>query len=206
LKDKTIEKVFVKLLNIFKTIQLVILMKLTPQQRLKVCIVGQFLLLISVLIPTVLLANKNSSYYRFGPNDELMIISIKINTTPKYVILLLYIFIFRVCKAFVQELGMPVLSFNIYNPNQKVITGFTRKELQIQANIMYTLNAIRWALEIQLAIVQIDIAIISAVFQEIASIPTIYLLLIEKTFKSEEEDENEKKIVVDGEEKLYQVL
>ena len=181
-------------------------MKLTPQQRLKVCIVGQFLLLISVLIPTVLLANKNSSYYRFGPNDELMIISIKINTTPKYVILLLYIFIFRVCKAFVQELGMPVLSFNIYNPNQKVITGFTRRELQIQANIMYTLNAIRWALEIQLAIVQIDIAIISAVFQEIASIPTIYLLLIEKTFKSEEEDENEKKIVVDGEEKLYQVL
>ena len=57
-----------------------------------------------------------------------------------------------------------------------------------------------------MAIVQIDIAIISAVFQEIASIPTIYLLLIEKTFKSEEEDENEKKIVVDGEEKLYQVL
>lgn len=181
-------------------------MKLTPQQRLKVCIVGQFLLLISVLIPTVLLANKNSSYYRFGPNDELMIISIKINTTPKYVILLLYIFIFRVCKAFVQELGMPVLSFNIYNPNQKVITGFTRRELQIQANIMYTLNAIRWALEIQLAIVQIDIAIISAVFQEIASIPTIHLLLKEKTFKTEEDDEYEKKVIADGQEKLYQIL
>jgi hypothetical protein len=181
-------------------------MKLTPQQRLKVCIVGQFLLLISVLIPTVLLANKNSSYYRFGPNEELMIISVKINTSLKYGILLLYIFIFRVCKAFVQELGMPVLSFNIYNPNQKVITGFTRKELQIQANIMYTLNAIRWALEIQLAIVQIDIAIISAAFQEIASIPTIYLLLKEKTFKSEEHDETEKKIIVEDQEKLYQIL
>ena len=68
-------------------------MKLTPQQRLKVCIVGQFLLLISVLI-TVLLANKNSSYYRFGPNEELMIISVKINTSLKYGILLLYIFNF----------------------------------------------------------------------------------------------------------------
>ena len=52
-------------------------MKLTPQQRLKICIVGQFLLLISVLIPTILFANKNSSYYRFGPNEELMLISFK---------------------------------------------------------------------------------------------------------------------------------
>ena len=140
--------------------------KLTPQQRLKICIVGQFMLLVGIIIPTVLLANKGSSYYRFGPNDELIIISIKINTGLKYGILLLYVFIFRVCKAFVNELGMPVLGFNIYDPNRKVITGFTRNELQIQANVMYTLNAIRSILEIQLAISQIDIAIISAVFQE----------------------------------------
>jgi len=161
--------------------------KLTPQQRLKICIAGQFMLLIGIIIPTVLLANKGSSYYRFGPNDELIIISIKINTGFKYAILLVYVFIFRVCKAFVQELGMPVLGFNIYDPNRKKIIGFTRMELQVQANIMYTLNAIRWALEIQLAIVQIDIAIISAVFQEIASIPTIYLLLKDKEFESEKE-------------------
>ncbi len=161
--------------------------KLTPQQRLKICIVGQFMLLIGIIIPTVLLANKGSSYYRFGPNDELIIISIKINTGFKYGILLLYVFIFRVCKAFVNELGMPVLGFNIYDPNRKVITGFTRNELQIQANVMYTLNAIRSILEIQLAISQIDIAIISAVFQEIASIPTIHLLLKDKEFETVEE-------------------
>tara|TARA_B100001173_G_C15779038_1_gene458489 strand:- start:90 stop:647 length:558 start_codon:yes stop_codon:yes gene_type:complete len=167
-------------------------MKLTPQQRLKICIIGQFLLLIAILIPTILLAHNGSTYYRFGPNDELTLISVKINTSLRYGILLVYIFIFRVCKAFVQELGMPILSFNIYDPNKKVVTGFTRKELQIQANLMYTLNAIRWALEIQLAIVQIDIAIISAVFQEIASIPTIYLLLKEKEFKPNVETEIEK--------------
>jgi hypothetical protein len=161
--------------------------KLTPQQRLKICIVGQFLLLIGIIIPTVLLANKGSSYYRFGPNDELIIISIKINTGFKYAILLVYVFIFRVCKAFVNELGMPVLGFNIYDPNRKKIIGFTRNELQIQANVMYTLNAIRSILEIQLAISQIDIAIISAVFQEIASIPTIYLLLKDKEFETVEE-------------------
>jgi hypothetical protein len=57
---------------------------------------------------------------------------------------------------------------------------------------MYTLNAIRSILEIQLAISQIDIAVISAVFQEIASIPTIYLLLKDKKFESEEENKKEK--------------
>jgi hypothetical protein len=180
---------------------------MTPKQRLKICIVGQFMLLISVIIPTILLANNKSTYYRFGPNDELILISIKINTWSKYSILLVYIFIFRLCKAFVQELGMPVLSFNIYDPNKKVITGFTRNELQISANIMYTLNALRWALELQLAIVQIDIAIISALFQEIASIPTIYLLLKEKKFVNDTDIEKEQELSkTDDDANMYSLL
>ena len=63
-------------------------MKLTPKQRLKICIIGQFLLLIIALIPTALLANKDSTYYRFGPSENLIIISIKINTWFRYGILL----------------------------------------------------------------------------------------------------------------------
>ena len=94
-------------------------MKLTPQQRLKICIIGQIILLISVIIPTVLLANKNSTYYKFGPNENLIIISIKINTWTRYCILLVYVLFFRICKVFINELGMPILTFNIYNPNQK---------------------------------------------------------------------------------------
>ena len=52
--------------------------KLSPQNRLKICILAQLVLLISVIIPIVKLANKDSTYYRFGPNEELIIISIKI--------------------------------------------------------------------------------------------------------------------------------
>ena len=161
-------------------------MKLTPKQRVKICIIGQALLLVSALIPTILLANKESTYYRFGPNDNLIIISIKIDTWLKYGILMIYILIFRICKVFITELGMPILTFNIYNPNQKKIEGFTRMELQVLANIMFTLNAIRYALTLQLSILQIDIAIISGVFDELAAIPTIYILLNEKEFINEE--------------------
>jgi len=152
-------------------------MKLTQKQRLKICIVGQFLLLISAIIPTILLANKDSTYYRFGPSTDLIIISIKIDSWTRYCILLLYILIFRICKVFITE-----LTFNIYNPNQKKIKGFTRTELQVLANIMFMLNAIRYAITLQLAIIQIDIAVISGIFDELASIPTIYILLKDKEF------------------------
>lgn len=159
-------------------------MKISPKTRIKICIIGQIFLLVSVIIPTTLLANKESTYYRFGPNDDLIIISIKIDTWLKYGILMIYILIFRICKVFITELGMPILTFNIYNPNQKKIEDFTRMELQVLANIMFTLNAIRYALTLQLSILQIDIAIISGVFDELAAIPTIYILLKEKEFVS----------------------
>ena len=170
---------------------------MTPQQRLKLCIVGQLALLIAVVIPIVLLANKQSTYYKFGPNEELIIISIKINTWTRYSILLIYILLLRVCKVFITELGMPILSFNIYDPNKKKVEGFTRTELQIQANIMYMLNAIRYALTLQLSIIQIDIAIISAIFSELASIPTIYILLKDKEFIKEINEELEEELLTD---------
>ncbi len=160
---------------------------ISPQKRLKICIVGQLLLLISVIIPTVLLANKDSTYYQFGPNEDLIIISIKINTWSRYGILLVYTLLFRICKVFINELGMPILTFNIYNPNQKKIEGFTRTELQVLGNIMFMLNAIRYALTLQLSIVQIDIAVLSGIFSELAAIPTIYILLQDKEFVDEKE-------------------
>ncbi len=165
-----------------------IIMKLTPKQRLKICIVGQLLVLIAVIIPTVLLANKDSTYYRFGPNDDLIVISIKINTWTRYCFLLVYTMIFRICKVFINELGMPILTFNIYNPNQKKIKDFTRMELQVLANIMFMLNAISYAITIQLSILQIDIAVFSGIFSELAAIPTIHLLLKDKEFEPEEEE------------------
>ena len=91
---------------------------------------------------------------------------------------------------FITELGMPILTFNIYNPNQKKIEGFTRTELQVLGNIMFMLNAIRYALTLQLAIVQIDIAVLSGIFSELAAIPTIYILLKDKEFVDENTSED----------------
>ena len=60
------------------------MVKLTPKQRLKVCIIGQIILLAIALVTTAILANKDSLYYRFGPSEELIVISVKINTWTRY--------------------------------------------------------------------------------------------------------------------------
>ena len=66
---------------------------------------------------------------------------------------------------------------------------FTRTELQVLGNIMFMLNAIRYALTLQLAIVQIDIAVLSGIFSELAAIPTIHILLKDKEFIDEKPPE-----------------
>jgi len=60
---------------------------------------------------------------------------------------------------------------------------------------MYMLNAIRYALTLQLAIIQIDIALISAIFSELASIPTIYILLKDKEFIKNTKEELEEELL-----------
>ena len=87
---------------------------------------------------------------------------------------------------------MPILTFNIYNPNQKKIEDFTRMELQVLANIMFTLNAISYAITVQLSILQIDIAMFSGIFSELAAIPTIHILLKDKEFVNEKKQDTNK--------------
>ncbi len=57
------------------------------------------------------------------------------------------------------------------------------------------LNAIRYALTLQLSIVQIYIALISAIFSELASIPTIYILLKDKEFVKDTKEELKRELL-----------
>ena len=78
---------------------------------------------------------------------------------------------------------MPVLGFSIYNPDKKVITEFSKNELQFYACSMYLISNLRYIFEIMLTISQIDIAIYSVIISELTGIITIRMLLNEKEFK-----------------------
>jgi hypothetical protein len=85
-------------------------------------------------------------------------------------------------RVFINEIASPILGFNIYNPDKKVITEFSKNELQILANTMWFINSITNSLFVMITISQIDIALLRTLYSEITTIFTIRMLLNEKEF------------------------
>ena len=123
-----------------------------------------------------------SKYFRFGPNDDFIFISVQINTTQKYCSLLTLIFVNDVIRVIIQEFGSPVLFMNVYNPDKKEITEFTKLQLYFYANSMFLLNNIRYIFTLLIGVTQIDIALFSVLVEEVIVIFTIKMLLDEKKF------------------------
>lgn len=83
---------------------------------------------------------------------------------------------------------MPIIGFNIYNPDKKVITEFTKNELQFYGNAMFLIKSIiSKVFLVIIAITQIDVALVSVLFSEFISLFTIRMLLDEKTFEKDQE-------------------
>ena len=71
----------------------------------------------------------DSKYFRYGPHDDLILVSVKINTYSKYYLLLFIISILGFTEVMIEDLGLPILTFNIYNPDKHIITDFSKNEL-----------------------------------------------------------------------------
>jgi hypothetical protein len=57
----------------------------------------------------------------YGPNDNLYVLSIKINTQQKYIFLQFFLLFVEFSRVFTNEIASPILGFNIYNPDKKII-------------------------------------------------------------------------------------
>lgn len=154
-------------------------------RRLKYCIIANFTLLCIISLLILFMRESNDTYFRIGPNDNLLIMSVKINTYDRYMLLQILLAFIEVIRVVVNEIASPILGFNIYNPDKKVITEFTKNELQIMANCMWFINSLIGVLSIIVTISQLDIAILRVVYAELTSIYTIRILLNEKEFRSE---------------------
>jgi hypothetical protein len=86
------------------------------------------------------------------------------------------------------------LSFSIYNPDKKIITEFTKNELQLLANLMWLMNNLTNGLFIMITISQIDIAILRILYSELTTIITIRILLNEKSFVSENDNTSKEEL------------
>ena len=85
--------------------------------KLKYCLIGNAALLTASISLFVMFGAKETAYWNFGPNDNLVLINIKIDTWFKYNVLLVVILFFKVFNVVISEIANPILSFNIYNPD-----------------------------------------------------------------------------------------
>jgi len=170
---------------------------LTPRSKIWICLFINGIVLCIVSAVVIILRDDASSYFRIGPNDDLIVVSVRVNTISRYLILLSFICLIRISEVFVNELATPVLGFSIYNPDKKVITEFGKNELQLYANTMFGINAIRDVFMIVITVTQIDLALLSTIVSQVTTFFTIRILLNEKKFISSSFEETPYNLLTD---------
>lgn len=159
------------------------------QRKLQLSIFGSFIVLLMVAIPIFLLDNGESKYFRCGWHDDFILISVPINDKSRYICAVIFVVLTRAGEVFIGEIANPIIGFNIYNPDKKVITDFTKNELQFYGNTLYIIDSTRYIFKVMVLVTQIDLAFISMLSGEIISFITIRMLLNEKEFiKKEKKD------------------
>ena len=162
-------------------------MKLKDQ--LKFCIAGSAVLTIITLIFTTLFA-EDKGWFSFGPSTHLSIAGVVIDTHAKYSVLVIVVVLNSVIDMLINEFAQPILGFNIYNPDKKLITDFkSKKELQLLASVYWSFNNLRSVFTNLISITQVDLALIKWVFLEITAVCTINILLSKKRFVEGIEEE-----------------
>ncbi len=165
---------------------------MNPKSKVWLTLCGNLFLLIIITTLIFIFQSENSTYFRFGPSKDLIVISAIIDNWTKYTLVLLLIGFIKIIDTISNELGMPVLGFNIYNPDKKHITEFSKNELQFYANATFMVSGIRATLMMVVSVTQIDLALFSTMISEIASFYTIRVLLNEKTFGEKDDNKDEK--------------
>ena len=150
-------------------------------KKLLICTIVNVILTLFVILIVFIFAD-GGLYWRIGPQKDLVLISIIIDTWYKYIFSIILVSIIRIAEVITSEIGGPILGFTIYNPDKKIVKEFTKNQLQFFANTKFILDGFRGALMIMVSIAQVDIAIISMLSSEIVSCFTIRYLLNEKTF------------------------
>lgn len=154
---------------------------MTPLKKVQICL-GLNMFLLAIILTSIVSLGRENTYFRMGWSADFVLVGVIIDSKIKYVTLLLLIAIMNAIKVIVSELGEPVLIFNVYNPDKKVVTDFTRKQLLIYANLFFLISNTRSVFDILITVTQIDIAIFSIVLEQIVSMCTVCILVKEKKF------------------------
>ena len=157
-------------------------MVLSNSKKVWLCLIVNFITMLLVLIIVSIFRSEKSTYFKFGPSKDLIVISVEIDTWKKWILLNIFIWLVKGCDVMVNEIGSPILGFRVYNPDKKIIDDFTKNQLNFLANSMWFVNGFRTVLMAVITITQVDIAFSGMIVSEIVSIFTVRHLLNCKKF------------------------
>jgi len=110
-----------------------------------------------VIVFLVLNKNNNSSYLKYGPNNDLVIIGIRINNVLKYALLVFLIIINIIMRNINNEIIRPWIILNIQNTVQQIENKKECYEISIISNFYVWFD---WFCSLILLFSQIDICLI----------------------------------------------
>jgi len=164
--------------------------KMKLKAQLNLCIAGSAMLTLVTLLLAVFFSD--DGWFSFGPSKHLIIAGVIIDTPAKYSVLVSIIAFNSIIDMLISEFAQPILGFNIYNPDKKIITDFSSKrELQVLASLYWAFNNLRSVFTILISITQVDLALIKWFVLEVTAVYTINTILSKKRFDTESEHEEE---------------
>jgi hypothetical protein len=151
-------------------------------QSVKADIVAKGILLwigLIILSVSFFIHNSNASFFRFGPNENLRIFNISIDSPLKYTVVVSYTILSTIIRTLQEEILVPWIIQNIQNEHEK--SAYTRKHAYEIVLIDGTYRWFDWFMYMNILLSQIDMTLIETCGNLITSyFMTKYYLSIPK--------------------------
>jgi hypothetical protein len=128
----------------------------------------------------------NKDILRIGYSKNLIVLGITIDTLYKYLLLQAIIFFTEFLSTVLYEYASPIMYFNVFNNDKKIITEFGKIELQFYAQSVWFITGLKNGIMVLVSITQIDITICKIIYSELAMIIVIRNMLKDKIFIKED--------------------
>lgn len=160
--------------------------QLSINRKIQACISINFVLLL--LISSLIITYADKNLLNIGYSKDLVVMGIVIDTFHKYIMLHFCIFLIEFSHSIIYEYANPIMYFNVFNIDKKIITDFGRYELQLYAQSLWFLTTLKNGIMILVSITQIDITLCKIIYSELAIAIVINKLLKNKEFIEKNND------------------
>jgi hypothetical protein len=124
----------------------------------------------------------NNKFLRVGPQTDLIVVSVRIDTAASYTVLILLLTFVTAVRAYVSEVGNAILRYYIYDMNTQHIEDINMLNLVVHSNATYFLSMVRDMLLTIVGIAQIDLAMWTIIVYTLVEIGAITWHLWDKRF------------------------